>query len=183
MHTHLNPAVAPAQAMAAPTSMLSAALQYIHMGVPVFPVWPVRRGACACNGRFGPCDMPGKHPATKWRKGKADELPTLDPAQAERWWGAGFRSGLPRSDFGIGVPTGKASGIYVVDVDNKAGKDGRATIAAHRASQASARSASRAPPHARKAAASARARALATQEHAARSATVNRARVARGSAG
>lgn len=111
--------------------MLWAAQQYVAMGVPIFPVWPIRADdTCACNGRFGYCAGAGKHPATKWRHGTREELPTRDLAQAERWWGAGFRFGLRCSAFGIGVPTGAMSGIYVIDVDNKSNKNGSATIAA-----------------------------------------------------
>ncbi len=111
--------------------MLWAARQYIGMAVPVFPVWPIRvDGTCACDGRFGFCAGPAKHPATRWRHGASDELPTRDLAQAERWWGTGSRFGLRCSAFGIGVPTGKMSGIYVVDIDNKSNKNGSATLAA-----------------------------------------------------
>lgn len=101
--------------------MLDAALLYAALGLPVFPLWPMfADGRCACDGRFGECVMRGKHPATRWRHGGVDELPTRDPDRIRRWWGPGHDgNGIPLHLFGIGIPTGLATGLFVLDVDAK----------------------------------------------------------------
>jgi hypothetical protein len=101
--------------------MLAVALKYMSLGVPVFPIWPVLAdGTCACRDRFGHCAGAGKHPATRWRHGSPDALPSTDPARAQAWWGLGAaRFGIPRAAYGIAMPTGQISGIFVVDLDNK----------------------------------------------------------------
>ena len=113
--------------------MLESALNYAALGVPVFRLWSILRdGTCACRERFGHCAGPGKHPATRWRHGEADELPTTDPARITAWWGPGIdRFGLPRAVYGIGMPTGETSGLFVIDLDNKPAinLDGMANLA------------------------------------------------------
>jgi hypothetical protein len=69
--------------------LLKAALAYAGRGVPVFP-----------------CEPGAKRPLT--RNGHWDA--TTDPHAIERWWGR-----WPSAN--VGVPTGKKSGIVVLDVD------------------------------------------------------------------
>ena len=73
--------------------LLKAALAYAGRGVPVFP-----------------CEPGAKRPLT--RNGHWDA--TTDPHAIERWWGR-----WPSAN--VGVPTGKKSGIVVLDVDAAAG--------------------------------------------------------------
>ena len=69
--------------------MLKAALAYARRGVPVFP-----------------CELGAKRPLT--RNGHWDA--TKDPHAIGRWW-----KRWPSAN--VGVPTGKESGIVVLDVD------------------------------------------------------------------
>ncbi|WP_417235622.1 bifunctional DNA primase/polymerase [Arthrobacter sp.] len=75
--------------MDATTPLLEAAILLTRHGVPVFP-----------------CAPEGKQPIT--RHGFHDA--TTDPAQVEAWWRR-----FPAAN--IGMPTGRASGVSVVDVD------------------------------------------------------------------
>ncbi|MBK9725445.1 MAG: bifunctional DNA primase/polymerase [Actinomycetales bacterium] len=89
------------------TPNLAAAVRSLaSAGVPVFP-----------------CELDGKRPLT--RRGFLDA--SSEPAQVATWW-----SRTP--DANIGIPTGAASGVVVVDVDVHGPTDGRA--AWHRASDA-----------------------------------------------
>ena len=74
-------------------SVLEAALEYVALGWPVFPLKP--------DNKVPACD--------KWR-----EAQTTDPAQCERWWG--------HSKYNIAIATG-APGPDVLDLDNKDGAD------------------------------------------------------------
>lgn len=79
-------------------STLAAAARHLAVaGVPVFP-----------------CASLGKHPYTP--RGFQDA--STDPAQVEAWWAR-----IP--DANLGVPTGAASGMVVVDVDVHGPADGR----------------------------------------------------------
>src|ERR671917_2985291 len=78
--------------LSAPT-LLKAALAYAGRGVPVFP-----------------CERGAKRPLT--RNGHWDA--TTDPRVIERWW-----ERWPSAN--VGVPTGKKSGLVVLDVDLHAG--------------------------------------------------------------
>jgi hypothetical protein len=84
------------------TSLLEAALAIAARGIPVFPCW----------------NAPGtdrhKRPLTKY--GFKDATPNAN--QIRRWWGKEHPNAL------IGVPTGRASGVYVLDLDVKKGKNG-----------------------------------------------------------
>lgn len=82
-----------------------AALALAGLGIPVFP----------CVGH--PRSKKRKRPLT--RRGFHDA--TTDPETIKAWW-AEYPNAL------IGVPTGKASGIVVLDLDRKNGKDGFADV-------------------------------------------------------
>ena len=89
--------------------MLEAALGYARHHWPVFPVWhPTEGGGCACPKGLD-CPSPAKHPM-------GDLVPrglkhaTTDPDVIRAWW-----TRRPRAN--NGVPTGRRSGIVVVDID------------------------------------------------------------------
>src|SRR5690349_18840931 len=87
----------------------TAAMAYAARGWPIMPLWwPLAADACAC-GRPD-CAKPGKHPLS--RHGLKDA--STDPAVIERWW-----SRWP--DANVGIRTGSASGLLVVDIDGRAG--------------------------------------------------------------
>jgi hypothetical protein len=75
---------------------LDFAKYYKSIGWPVFPLSPRKKS---------PATQHGFHDAS------------LDDAQIEQWWG-GDRAA---QRFGIGIPTGKASGLIVVDIDARNG--------------------------------------------------------------
>lgn len=77
------------------------ACRYARQGYPVFPV----RG--------------DKRPLVKWKDGA-----TTDPAQIRAWW-------LQWPLAMIGMPTGKPSGLIVLDVDIKNGVNGFDTLKAN----------------------------------------------------
>jgi len=84
------------------SKLYHAACSLAKRGVPVFPVRPKR-----------------KEPATQ--KGVLDA--TVDLARIEAWWGA-----MPEAN--IGIATGRASNMLVLDVDRHDGRDGDAALAA-----------------------------------------------------
>lgn len=97
-------------------SMLTAALEYVAAGYPVFPLHTPyieefedgeRVLYCSC-GRY--CNNIGKHPRTP----DGFKSATTDPKQVEAWW-----SEWP--DANIGMPTGAASGVIVIDGDGPTG--------------------------------------------------------------
>lgn len=81
-----------------PVSLPDAAISYARAGIPVFP-----------------CE--DKEPLTP--NGFKDA--TTDLNQVRRWW-----QRYPQAN--IGVPTGTVSGLLIIDVDLKDGRDGYATI-------------------------------------------------------
>lgn len=83
---------------------LQVALDYAACGWPVFP-----------------CAPSTKQPLTA--KGFRDA--SVEEAKIRAWWSQ-------NPDAMIGVPTGAASGIWVLDIDNhpESGKDGHASLAA-----------------------------------------------------
>ena len=88
-----------------------AALQYAARGWPVLALHTVRPdGACGCGGHTG-CSA-GKHP--RWRHGLKDA--TLDTRRIRRW-------GARWEQSNIGIRTGAASGLWVLDVDPRHGGD------------------------------------------------------------
>src|SRR5262249_1068395 len=96
-------------------SCLAAALRYAKRGFRVFPVHSVRNGVCTCQPRRdregkGPCEHPGKHPRfSNWQ-----ERATCDPTVIEQFW-------LNHPDSNVGIATGAACGIFVLDADPKNG--------------------------------------------------------------
>ena len=103
--------------MSGTNELLTAALEYAARGWSVFPLHTPVPGGCSC--RNTKCNCVGKHPRTK--NGFLDA--TTDEAQIRRWW-----SQWP--DANIGIRTGSVSGLLVVDVDNKGGKQGGENLAA-----------------------------------------------------
>ncbi len=93
-----------------------AALEYAARGLRVIPVNAATGGVCTCqrwrdaNGK-GPCPTPGKHPrVTKWQ-----ERATADATTIRKWFSNGFAGS------NVGIATGAASHIFVLDVDPKNG--------------------------------------------------------------
>lgn len=80
-------------------------MRYADDGWEVFPLYGIVNGRCECGTN---CGSPGKHPRVPW-----STAATTDPEQIEEWWRQ-----WPNAN--IGVATGKRSGIYVIDIDNKA---------------------------------------------------------------
>lgn len=83
--------------IATPNSTLEAALAYAERGLPVFPL------------------TPGRKTPLKASHGYKDA--TTDPERIAAGWGHGVR-------FNVGLAP-KDSGVFVVDLDQKDGKDGR----------------------------------------------------------
>lgn len=87
-----------------------AARWYASNGWPVIPLHPIRNGVCTC-GRAD-CSSPAKHPRTA--NGLKDA--TTDANTIDRWW-------RRWPDANVGVCTGGASGIVVIDIDPRHGGD------------------------------------------------------------
>lgn len=96
------------------TPKLAGALSYASMGWPCIPLHSASAGGCTC-GRLD-CSSPAKHPRTPNGLTNA----TTDLKQVAAWW-----RWWP--DANVGVVTGAASGLLVVDVD---GPEGEATLLA-----------------------------------------------------
>lgn len=90
--------------------MLKAALSYAELGFAVFPVHSAAGRECSC--RRSNCQHCGKHPRTP--HGFKDA--TTGAAQIKEWW-----RNWP--DANIGVLTGAASGLLVLDIDPRHGGD------------------------------------------------------------
>jgi hypothetical protein len=86
-------------------ALLQAATDYANRGWPVFPVYEVRDGQCAC-GKGKECKTPGKHPATT--SGFKDA--STNPETINEWVGR-------NPGRNIGMATG--SEHFVIDVDAK----------------------------------------------------------------
>lgn len=89
--------------------MLDYALDYAKRGWHVLPLFPIRNGMCGCPKGAG-CQSPGKHPQIAWKKNGG----SVDPAQIKDWW-----EQCP--DGNIGITTGQASGIVLLDLDGPEG--------------------------------------------------------------
>lgn len=88
------------------SALLDAALTYAARGWQVLPLHGIdAHSRCSC-GRAD-CESPGKHPRTK--NGLNDA--TTDTGQIMRWWNR-----WPEAN--IGIRTGYASGIFVLDIDS-----------------------------------------------------------------
>lgn len=90
-----------------------AALSYAARGWPVFPVYWIEDGACACGKPD--CQHPGKHPIGKLAP-KGRNSATTDSETIKKWW-----EKYPRAN--IGIPTGPESGIVALDNDPRHGGD------------------------------------------------------------
>lgn len=90
--------------------ILDAALRYADNEWPVLPLYGVRGTMCECGKPD--CGSPGKHPRTP--QGVLDA--STDEATIRGWWVK-----WPRSN--VGIRTGRVSGLYVLDVDNKESVD------------------------------------------------------------
>lgn len=89
-------------------SKKSHALALASAGFPVFPVYEVKTGICACGDPQ--CHSPAKHPRIK--HGLKDA--TVSVTQIERWW-------TLWPDANIAVATG--NGLLVVDIDGPTGEE------------------------------------------------------------
>ena len=96
-------------------SCLGAALEYAKHGFRVLPLHSVRNGFCTCQqwrnetGK-GPCRAPGKPPRFREWQARA----TWDALAIEEFWWNDRGSN-------VGIATGAASGVLVLDVDPKNG--------------------------------------------------------------
>lgn len=97
------------------------ALTYAALGWRVFPVWEVidqgeAGWICSCT-EGAACGRPGKHPRTRDGVNEA----TTDRVTIEGWW-----TRWPQAN--VGIATGRASGILVVDADCSEGKPGMVNL-------------------------------------------------------
>jgi Bifunctional DNA primase/polymerase, N-terminal len=97
---------------------LKAALRYAKRGWKVLPLWPRDGDECGCGD--SKCDNPGKHPIGRLAP-NGFKSATTDEKEIRRW----FRK---YPDAGIGIATGEVSGIVVLDIDVKNGKDGSTSL-------------------------------------------------------
>ena len=97
------------------------ALRYAELQMPVFPLHTIdEAGKCTC-GKVQ-CASPAKHPRT----GKGLNDATTDIEVVTRWWkdwvdDDGEHQKALYPDSNIGIRTGSASGLFVIDVDAKSG--------------------------------------------------------------
>lgn len=95
-------------------TMLEHALEYAAQGLQVLPLYGFdAAGRCACGNPD--CKSPGKHPMTRSGVKSASD----DPGLITRWW-----TQAPNAN--IGIATGRASGVWVLDIDAKS--DGYASF-------------------------------------------------------
>lgn len=101
---------------------LKAALFYHSLGWSVVPVHTSIKvdGKVTCSCNKGPhCTSPGKHPAVAWAKYQKERASEIE---IRAWFSGPFKAS------GVGIITGKVSGIFVVDVDSGPGKSGSDTM-------------------------------------------------------
>ena len=88
-------------------TMMRAALAYAKMGLAVIPLHtPQGDGSCSC-GKAN-CSSCGKHPRNRLGSREA----TQDPEQIMAWW-------RQWPDANIGIATGRATGLVVIDIDTR----------------------------------------------------------------
>jgi len=93
-----------------PKTTLEFALYYATLGWRIIPNHACVNGKCTC-WRKSECLSPGKHPRFNEWQLKA----TTEPTEIVAW----FKDYWPNSN--IGVATGKASNLFLVDIDTKDG--------------------------------------------------------------
>lgn len=91
---------------------------YARRGILVFPCHTIETGRCTCGKS---CTSPGKHPiGSLVPHGVLDA--SADLGTIDQWWAM-------YPDANIGIATGRASGIVVVDIDpDKGGEDSWANL-------------------------------------------------------
>jgi hypothetical protein len=92
------------------------ALWLASLGFHLIPIHTVVQGVCTCGNTQ--CSSPGKHPRTR----NGSKNATSAVAQIVQWFDVDF----PESN--VGIATGAATGIVVLDVDTRHG--GEASLAA-----------------------------------------------------
>jgi hypothetical protein len=92
-------------------SIRDVALKLAAHGIPAFPVNGLIDGRCSCG--HANCRQPGKHPRIRWKDGA-----TTDEQQIRSWW-----QQWPNSR--VAIPTGKKSGITILDQNDRHGGDRR----------------------------------------------------------
>ncbi|WP_158579874.1 bifunctional DNA primase/polymerase [Geodermatophilus marinus] len=103
------------------SAALRAALDYAAHGWPVLPLARATDGRCSCGWPADRCTSPGKHPTNPGGCRNA----TTDPDTIHGWWRR-----WPTAN--VGIATGPASGLAVLDVDGEPGRDSLADLeAAH----------------------------------------------------
>jgi bifunctional DNA primase/polymerase-like protein len=96
---------------------LEYALDYASQGWAVLPLYGVENGQCMC-GRLD-CGSPGKHPMISG----GSKAASIDQHMIKEWW-------RDQPNANIGIATGSASGLIVVDVDVGHGREGFESLAA-----------------------------------------------------
>lgn len=90
--------------------MLERALGYLQLGYPIFPVCSPLMGMHQHRGK--PCQNVGKRPLIAWEAFQT-RMPTIE--EVRTWWDR-----WPLAN--IGMPTGRLSGIVVLDADSSDAK-------------------------------------------------------------
>ena len=96
--------------MAARVDLHSAAVRFAARGWAVLPCHTPVNGGCSCSKTD--CSAPGKHP----RLVNGLNGASTDRAAIEQWWNR-----WPEAN--LGIRTGEASGLVVVDIDRRSGGD------------------------------------------------------------
>jgi hypothetical protein len=94
---------------------LTAALRYARLGFRVHPVHSIDAGTCTCGE--ADCSSPGKHPLTPHGCLDATDDETVIQGWAEQ---------APTAN--VAIATGRASGVWVLDVDGAEGLEGLAEL-------------------------------------------------------
>lgn len=94
-----------------PQSMSECARFLGRKGFAVFPVYTVENGGCSCG--IAKCASPGKHPIGSLVPQGVLNADT-DQQMIREWWAL-------YPDANIGIATGDASGVLVLDIDSRSG--------------------------------------------------------------